>query len=53
MDILLAIFGVWNKKYQSMTTHTLEGSRGHEKTLDQNEPRLADRWGRLAPPYAG
>jgi hypothetical protein len=38
------------KRYQSATTHTLEGSRGHEKTSDRSGPRLADRWGRPAPP---
>jgi hypothetical protein len=41
-------FGI--KRYQSATTHTLEGSRGHEKTPDQSGPRLVDRWGRPAPP---
>jgi hypothetical protein len=33
-----------------VTTHTLEGSRGHEKTPDQSGSRLVDRCGRLAPP---
>jgi hypothetical protein len=32
-------FGI--KRYQSATTHALEGSRGHEKTPDR-------RWGRMA-----
>jgi hypothetical protein len=38
------------KRYQSTTTHALEDSRGHEKTPNRSGPRLADRWGRPAPP---
>jgi len=38
------------KRYQFVTTYTLEASRGHEKTRDRSEPWLADRWGRPAPP---
>jgi hypothetical protein len=36
------------KRYKSATTHTLEGSRGHQKTPNRSGPRLADGWGRPA-----
>jgi hypothetical protein len=38
------------KRYQSATTHTLEGSRGHEKTPDRSGPQLDYMWDWLAPP---
>jgi hypothetical protein len=32
-----------------MIMHTLEGSRGYEKTPNRSGPRLANRWGQPVP----
>jgi hypothetical protein len=44
--LLYLEFGI--KRYQSATTHALEGSRGHEKTPDRRWARMATIVGRPA-----